>query len=60
MAWHHKPKSKQPIVPPQCGRCGKRPGQIHLERVGAAERPAETLWLCADCARALRNDARES
>jgi len=60
MTWLRRPKSMKPIVPPPCSRCGKRPGQIHLARLGAAERPAETLSLCADCARALRNDAPES
>lgn len=60
MAWLQKPKRREPIGPKQCHRCGKRPGSIQLTSVAEGEQRDMPLWLCDDCARALRNDPRRS
>jgi hypothetical protein len=38
----------------------ERVGTIHLTRVATQDVPADSLWLCEECARQLRNDLGDS
>ena len=60
MAWFRKQKTEESREPQLCQRCGRQLGTIHLRRIGGSPDERSSLWLCTDCARVLRNDARDS
>ena len=53
-------KRKRPITPKLCARCRERLGVVHLERVDAHVEGPDSVWLCEECARTLRNDQGSS
>ena len=61
MTWFIRPKSAQPLTSPPCARCHQRPGVIHLTHdIVSTESREQSVWICAECARDLRNDAASS
>jgi uncharacterized protein with PIN domain len=60
MTWLRKRKATEAPTPKLCFRCGERLGAISIPAVNWSTDEAEPLWLCAECARTLHNDARNS
>ena len=58
MTWLRK--RKRPITPELCASCHERLGVVDLERVDASVDGPGSMWLCAECARTLRNDPGSS
>jgi protein-arginine kinase activator protein McsA len=60
MVWLRKRKHPESTVVQQCGRCKQRLGVVCLQRLATPNTPGHEMWLCAECARELRNDAQSS
>lgn len=58
MTWLRK--LKRPITAKLCASCHERRGVVLLERVDANVEGPHSVWLCAACIRALRNDPASS
>jgi DNA-directed RNA polymerase subunit RPC12/RpoP len=60
MTWLRKPKSEQTTTPQRCARCGEREGVLELTKTDPNSDGKQSVWFCAECARAVRNDPRQN
>ena len=58
--WFRKDKNVSEATPKTCARCRERVGTVHLSRLATQDAPADSLWLCEECARQLRTDPGNS
>jgi hypothetical protein len=58
MTWFRK--TKHAPQPQKCRRYGEGVGVVCLTRLATPEHPAQEMWLCGECAKALRNEPRDS